>query len=218
MVTGPAFTRPLRWPIRWRLPLLICTLLLISLSAFGWAADREVRKALLELAQGRLQTISRQLLGLLTQSLQQRTVEARRIAAGPELQALAAAPDDAAALQHAQDELAAFLKTSPQTLGLEVWSASGKPLLNLPQPTPSAAMKGTPPARTSAPSAAGFSPLLAFHDVAYYELTVPLTSSTPSGYLVMRRQAMTPGAGGALGALIGNSVTVQFGSVTVVVK
>jgi signal transduction histidine kinase len=216
MPTGPVVTRPLRWPIRWRLPLLICILLLVSLTAFGWAAHREVQKALLEIAQTRLQTVSRQLQGLLTQSLQQRTDEARRLAARPSVQALVAAPNDAVVRAQLHDELAVFLKTSPQTLGVEVWGPSGARLLDLAQTESAAAKDGTPPPRTSAPTAKGFTPLMPFHDGAYYEVTAPIASTGAStgatGYLLVRRQSTTPGASGMLGALMGNGTSIQFGS------
>src|SRR4029078_1298769 len=130
MVTDPGFTRAsLRWPIRWRLPLLVCTLLLVSITVLGWYAARELEKALLELTQAQLQSTSKQLVNLLTLSAQQRTEEARRLAARPSLQALAVAPDDAAAQAQVREELAAFFKTNPQALAIEIWTASGKRVL-----------------------------------------------------------------------------------------
>src|SRR5262245_59933997 len=107
MGTDPAITRALRWPIRWRLPLLVCALLLVSLTALGWAAERELEKALLELTRARLQTTSCQLVTLLAQSGQQRSEEARKLAARPAVQALATTPDDAAAQAQVRDELGA---------------------------------------------------------------------------------------------------------------
>jgi signal transduction histidine kinase len=236
-VATPAFPGFLRWPVRWRLSLVICLLLLASVTAFGWAAHREVEKALLDLARARLQNVSRQLTTLITQSSQQRLEEGRRLAALPAVHALIAAPDDAAAREHAKTDLEAFLKTSPQTIGLDVWGPTGVHLLGIERTSPAPA-RGTPPSRTTPPSATGYSALHAFHDLAYYELTVaipraaappgsPATTAPPAapasapapaspadarGYLVLRRQSTTANTGATIGGLVGSGMTFEFGS------
>jgi signal transduction histidine kinase len=206
MVTDPGFTRAsLRWPIRWRLPLLVCTLLLVSLTVLGWYAARELEKALLELTQAQLQSTSKQLVNLLTLSAQQRTEEARRLAARPSLQALGAAPDDAAAQAQVREELAAFFKTNPQALAIEIWTASGKRVFNLTQPKA--------PAPRTIPPKLGVGPLQSFDKTAFYDLAVPLTPGTPEGdVLMVRRQIMSSGVGNAIGALIGTNFAVELGS------
>jgi signal transduction histidine kinase len=206
MATDPGFARAsLRWPIRWRLPLLVCTLLLVSLTVLGWVAARELEKSLLELTQAQLQSTSRQLVNLMMLSAQQRTEEARRLAARPSLQAFAAAPDDAAAQATVREELGQFLKINPQALAIEIWNGSGTRVLSLTQakaPTP-----------RPGPPTLGVGPLLAFEKSAYYDLAVPLTPGQPeAGVLMVRRQIMSTGVGSAIGALIGTNYAVELGS------
>jgi signal transduction histidine kinase len=230
-VADPAIAGAQRWPIRWRLPLLICTLLLASVIAFGYAAHREVQKALLEVAHARLQSVSRQLSSMLSQSTQQRIEEAKRIVARPALKALVDAPEDAAAREQAQAELGAFLKTSPQTVGVEVWSAAGVRLLALAQAQTSfAARSGTPPMRTAPPSAPGVSSLQPFREGVFYEIVTPIAGTTGAGSFVLRRMTTIPpspgaanpaptgtpggppGIGTLIGGLIGNGLGFGFGS------
>jgi signal transduction histidine kinase len=229
-VADPEIAGSQRWPIRWRLPLLICTLLLASVIAFGWAAHREVQRALLEVAHARLQSVSRQLAALLAQSTQQRIDETKRLAARPALKALIDAPEDATAREAVRTELTAFLKTSPQTVGLEVWGPAGTRLLDIAQTQSPAARNGTPPPRTAAPSATGpsISALQPFHDGVFYELVTPIAGTDGTGQFVLRRMTTMPavpnpgqnptagppgpGIGTLIGGLIGNGLTFGFGS------
>jgi signal transduction histidine kinase len=233
-VADPAIPRAQRWPIRWRLPLLICTLLLACVFAFGWAAHREVQKALLEVAHARLQSVSRQLVTLLGQSTQQRLDESKRLVSRPSMKALIDAPEDAAAREEVQTELAAFLKTSSQTVGLEIWSPAGVRLLEMAQTQTAAATRsGIPPMRTAAPSGPGFGPLQPFRDGVFYELVTPIAGTNGTGLFVLRRMttmppapasagpapAPTPGPGptpGGLGVmisgLIGSGMKFGFGA------
>ena len=82
----------LRWPIRWRLPLLICGLLLATVAAFASVAYWYLEQALLDATQQRLQNVARQMASLLSTSAQQRLDEARRLAGTPEIVALLVSP------------------------------------------------------------------------------------------------------------------------------
>jgi signal transduction histidine kinase len=224
----------MRWPLRKRLAFLICVLLLVSVTVFGWAAYHEIEVALLEAANARLQSVSHQLVTLLAQTAQQRLDEGHRLAARPALVALMAAPDDAGALAQARAELDTFLETSPMTLGVELWSPKGAQLLVLSNSQSPFAAKGTPPPRTTAPHQVGLGRIRPFLDGAYYEMTVPLAPTpapapapapttapasrhahaafyTSTGYLLFRRQATTS-TNEALEALIGNGISVALGS------
>lgn len=219
VIADPESTLTLRWPIRWRLPIWICALLLATVIAVGWAAYRQVETALMDVARVRLQSVARQLVGLLSTSAEQRRAEARRLAARPVVMALVDAPSEATR-DNARRELEAFLKASPQTLGLEIWSASGERLLDLVEMPPPGTNVITPPSRTEAPSDPGFSPVLTIGPRAYYELVLAMPArpapdgAEPArrGFLIIRRQLSAAGAAEAVRGLLGDSITLQVGS------
>jgi signal transduction histidine kinase len=216
-----------RGSIRRRLPLLISALLAAAVAAFGWAAYLEVERALLEASRQRLLSVSRQLATLLTQSLQQRVDEGRRLAAEDAIRQAIATADPAAA-RAVQARLGAFVTANPQTLGVEVWNGAGQRVAaarppNRPPASQSGAPRTLPPFRTEAPSALGFTPLQVANDLVYYDLVAPViaaqsasgsgaASPPPRGYVVLRRGASAPGTAEAVARLIGGGLSVQFGA------
>jgi len=210
-MVSPGPPRAARWPIRWRLPLLICGLLLVSVAAFAAAAYWDIQRALLETAHARLQSLAGQVAGLRQQSVQQRLDEIHRLAAIPTFRALLERQDEETR-QKAHADLEAFLKTSQQTLAIELWSRKGACLLALsPTLTTQDPNRPKPPPRTQPPRAAGFSPLQASENIPYYDV---IGEVAPVGFVIQRRSLYAPGIVDVLRRLTGGSVSVRVGSPT----
>jgi signal transduction histidine kinase len=216
--SGPSPRLP-RGSIKARLPLLIVALLTASVVAFGALAYFEVERSFLTASRERVQNVARQLAQLLGQSVQPRLEEVRRLAARPSirtlLQSSAPAPDAAA-----RAEIAEFLKTSPQTLAVDVWSAAGTRVLGLAN-APVAA-DAAAAVNTSKPVGPGITPLQQYGAVITYDVVGAVTAddaaagragSAPAlGYVVIRRRGSTPGAAAMVRQLLGGAMSVQFGT------
>ncbi len=174
-MVSPGPPRAARWPIRWRLPLLICGLLLVSVATFAVIAYVDLQRALLETAHARLQNLAGQIVGLRQISVQQRLDEIRRLVARPALRTLLDHQDDETRAA-ARADLEAFWKTSQQTLAVELWSAKGECLIAyVPTPTAQDPNRPSPPLRKQAPTAAGFSALLSSQDIPYYDVIADIS-------------------------------------------
>jgi signal transduction histidine kinase len=198
----------LRWPIRWRLPLLICGLLLATVAAFASVAYWYLGQALLDATQQRLQNVGRQMSSLLSTSAQQRLEEARRLAATPEIAALLAAPEPGPGVREAAEAtVKAFLKSSPQTVGVEVWRDSGEALITSVQPLPTKPNTPPPPPRQERLTANGPTPLAVANDLVYYEVM----GQAAGGSVVIRRGVSSSAASEAFSRLSGE-VSMLFGA------
>jgi signal transduction histidine kinase len=197
----------LRWPIRWRLPLVICGLLLATLAAFASVAYWYVEQALLDATQQRLQNVARQMATLLSTSAQQRHEEARRLAATPEIAALTAAQDPGPAVLHAAEAAVnAFLKSSPQTVGVEVWRDKQRVITSV-QPLPSKPDTPAPPPREQPLTLNGPTPLAVNQDLVYYEVM----AEAPGGSVVVRRGVSSSTTSDAFARLVGEASMI-FGA------
>src|SRR5437870_13473081 len=97
MGAHPPVTRgrtPVRHSLRWRLPLVMATLLGFVIAAFLAIAYREVRRNLVQAAGTRAQATADQLAGLFVQSTQQRLTELQRVAGHTTLRQLLEHPDE----------------------------------------------------------------------------------------------------------------------------
>jgi signal transduction histidine kinase len=208
----------LRWPIRWRLPLLICGLLLATVAAFGSVTYWYLERTLLDATHQRLQNVGRQMASLLSTSAQQRLEEARRLATRPEIVALLAVPEpDPGVRQAAEAAINAFLKSSPQTVGVEVWrdsadpggspGAGGERLITSVQPLPTKPDTPPPPPRQGRLTLGGPTPLGAASDLVYYEVM----GEAPGGSVVIRRGVSSSAASEAFSRLAGD-VSMFFGA------
>ncbi len=223
-MVSPGPPRAARWPIRWRLPLLICGLLLVSVATFAVIAYVDLQRALLETAHARLQNLAGQIVGLRQISVQQRLDEIRRLAARPAVRALLDHQDDETRAA-ARADLEAFWKTSQQTLAVELWSAKGECLIAyVPTPTTQDPNRPSPPLRKQAPTAAGFSSLLASQNIPYYDVIADISGldgapapsasgSDPLGLARAITQAITkasvPNANAAASAKVSGSPGVS---------
>jgi signal transduction histidine kinase len=208
------YSPSLRWPIRWRLPLLICGLLLATVAAFASVTYWYLEQALLDATHQRLQNVARQMGSLLSTSAQQRLDEARRLAATPEIAALLVAPEPApGAREAAEATVKAFLKSSPQTVGVEVWrdsadpGAGGERLITSVQALPTKPNTPPPPPRQDRLTAPGPTPLAAANDLVYYEVM----GEAAGGSVVIRRGVSSSSASEAFSRLAGD-VSMLFGS------
>jgi signal transduction histidine kinase len=198
----------LRWPIRWRLPLLICGLLLATVVAFASVAYWYLERALLDATQQRLQNVGRQMSSLLSTSAQQRLDEARRLAATPEIAALLGAPEPAPGVREAAEAtVKAFLKSSPQTVGVEVWRDTGERLITSVQVLATKPNSPPPPPRQEPLTVKGPTPLAAANDVFYYEVM----DEGAGGSVVIRRAVSSSVASEAFSRLAGD-VSMLFGA------
>jgi signal transduction histidine kinase len=190
-----------RWPIRWRLPLLICGLLLATVVAFGWAGLWEVKRTAVVVSQERLGSVARQLTLLLQQSGQQRTDDARRLGADAAIQGLLAAPGPETR-QAAQKVIDAAVAANAMSLGIEVWDGAGNRLIERLRAS-SAGGAPIPPARATAPETVGLSPMLAYGGTTiYYEV---VAQAPAQGFIVMRRGISSSTTAESLGRLMGNT-------------
>jgi signal transduction histidine kinase len=197
----------LRWPIRWRLPLLICGLLLATLAAFASVAYWYLQRALLDATHQRLQNVGRQMGTLLATSAQQRLDEARRLAATPEIAALIAGDAGGPAGPAAGVAVQAFLKSSPQTVGVEVWRDTGERLITAAQslsnrPGP------PPPARGERLTTNGPTPLAAANDIVYYEVM----GEAPGGSVVIRRAVSSSSSASEAFSRLAGEISMLFGA------
>jgi signal transduction histidine kinase len=198
----------LRWPIRWRLPLLICGLLLATVVAFASVAYWYLERALLDATQQRLQNVGRQMSSLLSTSAQQRLDEARRLAATPEIAALLGAPEPAPGVREAAEAtVKAFLKSSPQTVGVEVWRDSGQRVITSVQPLATKPNVPPPPPRQERLTDNGPTSVAAASDLVYYEVM----GQAAGGSVVIRRAVSSSAASEAFARLAGD-VSMLFGA------
>jgi signal transduction histidine kinase len=199
----------LRWPIRWRLPLLICGLLLATVAAFASVTYWYLEQALLDATQQRLQNVARQMASLLSTSAQQRQDEALKLAAAPEVTALLAAPEpDPGTREAAARTVNAFLKSSPQTVGVEIWRNSGERVMTSVQPLATKPNTPPPPPRQDRLTDPGPTPVAAANDLVYYEVM----GEGLGGSVVIRRAVSSSAASEAFSRLAGD-VSMMFGAV-----
>jgi signal transduction histidine kinase len=201
----------LRWPIRWRLPLLICGLLLATVAAFASVAYWYLEQALLDATHQRLQNVSRQMAGLLSTSAQQRADEVRRLAASPQIVALLgasdAAPDTAPGVREAAvAAVNTFLKSSPQTVGVEVWRDNER-LITSVQALPTKPGTPPPPPRQERLTVNGPTSLSVANDLVFYEVM----AETPGGSVVLRRGVSSSATAEAFARLVGDA-SMSFGA------
>jgi signal transduction histidine kinase len=203
--------------LRRRLPLIISLFLVAIVGAGGAASYVQVRRAVLDTARGRLLANARQWSLILAQGVAQRVEEARRAATQPALQQRLVA-NDPAAVAAAQRQLEAALATSPQNIGIELWTTSGERLAQAVAtggPDDAALASGT---TFAPPRAVGASPVMAQGELLYTEqvaeVKAPPTGPEPGrrGFVVFRRRAASPVAGQSITRAIGVGNSLRFGS------
>jgi signal transduction histidine kinase len=198
----------LRWPIRWRLPLLICGLLLATVAALGSVTYWYLERTLLDATHQRLQNVARQMGSLLSASAQQRLDEARRLASAPEITALLAPEPGPGVQEAAEATIKAFLKSSPQTVGVEVWRDTGERVITSVQPLPAKPNTPPPPPRQERLTETGPTPVAASNDLIYYEVM----GEASGGSVVLRRAVSSSSASTEAFSRLAGDVSMLFGA------
>jgi hypothetical protein len=108
--------------IKYRLPLLIGTLLFIVIVACSWASYRSVKTSAREVGRERLQNLTQQLSGLLQQSANNITTKTASVASDPVVREFVKAPatGSRADLKRLLQQFEA--PADANSLGVELWS------------------------------------------------------------------------------------------------
>ncbi len=118
-----------RWrSLEWRLPLLICALLLAVMTVFAELTYQAVRTASVRAAEVRTSAVAQQLAAMLDASTQRSLAEARQAAAAPALIAFLRTPNDSTK-SAALAELHRLAARSPTPVGAELRDPSGRRVL-----------------------------------------------------------------------------------------
>jgi signal transduction histidine kinase len=198
-----------RHSLRWRLPLLVSSLIAGVLAVFVWAAHREVERTLVSAGAERAQGAADQLATLLAQSARQRLAELRRVARDPQL---------ARYLQNPADQTDVNVRACLATLDtpgrqvLALWSAAGDPLLVIATPDEASDMAPTEPP----PRVQGVRLLETRTREVFSETLEPVPGSAgapPLGYLALRRPVSMSPTSEMLNRLVGGGAVVLVGSV-----
>src|SRR5437667_3509819 len=167
-------TRPARYSLRWRLPLLISSLIVVVLATFLWAAYREVERNLTLAAGARALGAADQLALLMAQSTQQRLAEVRRAANLPVVRRC---------LERPSDESCATARASLSSLAgtgqgvVDLWSRSGWLIFSA--GFPATAQNMLPPG--AAPAAPGVSALQVHGDTIFSEAVAQVDAEAAPG-------------------------------------
>ena len=209
--------------LRYRLPLLISTLLCVVVGALGWSAYRQLESVLLQSADRRLNEATQQLSALLDQSLDRTRREAVTLADDAAFARVLAHPTDSASLDRARlilgaardVERAQSSNKRPRDVSFALWSSTGQRLMTVgpatvgmdraPRPTP-ASPRGPAAAVTVAP-------LVRTGAGVAFELVAPVAGRTPDaeGYLVSYRVLSGDGVE-AINQLIGADASFLIGN------
>jgi signal transduction histidine kinase/ActR/RegA family two-component response regulator len=206
----------LRHSLRWRLPALFGGLVVLMLLSFLWVSHREVEATLVRSGQERAQIAATQIGGMLEAALAGRASENEKLSTDPALRALLHDPTDANRAA-AETALEPFAARPPRRA--ELWTADGRLLLAVSQPTvPDSASGEAPwsfPAGTR-PTREEVSPLRAAGESSYFDLVVAIRdeadpASPPIGYL-RRFGRITSNSGEAVRRLVGSDAVVRIGT------
>jgi signal transduction histidine kinase len=202
--------------LRFRLPLIICALIAVSLVAFLFVSFQQVKRALLEAGEARALAASDQLASLLAQSSQQRLTEVRRIARDGAVRAYLDRPAETA-LAGARERLAALTATAQPAV--ELWTAAGERLLVVP---PAKAEPRAPALPAIAPPIAeGVSGFQASGQSVYWDVIAqvpgeaaeaPAPGTPPRGFVVSRRLLTGAGTSEAISRLVGARAVIKVGN------
>src|SRR2546423_7929284 len=124
-------TRQSRYSLRWRLPVLICLLIVVILATFVWVTFREVERNLVQTAGSRASGACDQLALLLAQSTQQRMADLHRAAGHAAVRDCLQRGSDEAC-QAARADLSWLAGTGQARI--ELWTAAGERRLSAGDP------------------------------------------------------------------------------------
>jgi PAS domain S-box-containing protein len=193
-----------RHSLRWRLPLLVSSLVAGVLAVFVWAAYREVERTLLGAAEARAQSAADHLAGVIDAAIRQPLLTQRQLARDPAFARFLRRPRDETDVT-VRVRLAALEGPARQTVVLT--DPAGEPLLVLAAPR-------SPEPPMSAPPAAGIR-LVPLPDAGVFveivEPVVPPAGASPAGWLIVRRPVSLSQAPETLNRLVGEGASVLVG-------
>jgi len=213
---GVIYQRHVSDSLRFRVPLIISSLMTGVLVLFLLAAHSQVEQTLVHAGEVRAQAASDQLAGAFAQSALQQLNDVQRIARSPALQDLLQHPG------HEPDESVIALLT---TLSLprqpvELWNAAGQRLLTVPRAAETFAPMRPMPGPAVPPT--GVSPLCVEGDVTYWQAVADVQAESQSGGpptkrlgAVVTRRVLTAGSSVAVvDHLVGTGAVVNVGNRT----
>ncbi len=199
-----------RHSLRWRLPLMVSSLIACVLAVFVWAAHREVEQTLVSAGADRAQGAADQLAALLAQPAASQLLALRRVAADPALARFLRQPADETDLS-ARQRLTRLVTAGRQVIVL--WNTAGDALVTITVPDEAADMAPTTPPPPAAPAVR----LLETSQHAVFSETIePVRGPGPGpplGYLAIRRPVSTSPTPEILTRLVGGGARVLVGSV-----
>lgn len=143
ITASPVPTQPASHPrwrsIEWRLPLVICALLLVVMAVFAALTYVALRQEAIRAAEARTDAVAEQLATLLDASIQRMLADARQTAMSPAFVAFLRTPNDSTRAA-AQAELGRQAARSPQSLGMELRDAAGRRVLGTTPFSPNGAL------------------------------------------------------------------------------
>jgi signal transduction histidine kinase len=199
--------------LRVRLPLIISTLIAISLVAFLAVSYNQVQRELVRAGEARALAVSDQLASLLSQSAQTRLNEVRRAARDPKILTYLDHPGEPTAVAARQRLNALAGDGQPPA---ELWDAAGRRLLSGEPERSTSDAAALPP--VTPPFREGVSDFRVGTTNVYWSATAEIEPSfteadddVPArGYIVSRR-ILTSGIAGALSRLVGSSALITLG-------
>ena len=200
-----------RHSLRWRLPMLIVSLIALVLLASLWAAYNGVEATLVQAAGDRAQTAADQVAGMLDG---ERSIDQlRQLGVDPDLRRFLETRTDEAR-DGAHKRLVALAGTTLRRV--ELWDAAGSRLLEISvpdAPVGGAASKVLPPA--SAPTAAGVGALQGTAGIVFTDAIAEIRDATPAatrlGYLLVRT-TFRESPPGIFSRLVGSGAVVRVGN------
>jgi signal transduction histidine kinase len=198
-----------RYSLRWRLPLLVSSLIAGVLAVFVWAAYREVERTLVLAGSERAQGAADQLGTSLSEPTRSRMLALRSVASDPVLVPYLERPADETGVG-VRARLTTLVTPGRQVVVL--WNAAGKPLLTVTTPDEASDMAPTSPPPPSRPVRL----LQTSQQAVFAEMIEPVPSPTggpPLGYLTIRRPVTLSPAPEILNRLVGGGARVLVGIV-----
>jgi signal transduction histidine kinase/ActR/RegA family two-component response regulator len=202
--------------IKYRLPLLIGTLLFIVIVACSWTSYRSVKASEQELGRERLQNLTQQLSGLMQQSANTLTTKTAAVANDASVRTFVASPATVSR-DEAQKVLQQFVApTDANSLGIELWSKQGELLFSAPQSgTIAPGNLATEFQQCSAEPFKTAGAIRHLKDTVGFPIVAAIKDGNGkiSGYLVRwRRLATTPESRQQMNKLLGNNATLYLGN------
>jgi PAS domain S-box-containing protein len=208
--------------LKYKLPLLISTLLCAVVIAVCWSGYRQLQEILIRTEAGRLTSSAQRLADMLAESSRRMRHDVRRLAADPAIVAFVSQPT-AATEAVAQRILMRQQGGASRPVALLLVGRDGEPLMTVGSPPPAGAAaprpSPAPPVAAAGPvtatrAGAWVAPLYRGDSTVLYQVTAPVlgTGGDTLGYLVEHRQLSTGQGAAQLSGVIGPHASLRIGN------